>query len=286
MGLQDVLLRPAPAVRLPRGAGAVDPDLRGDLPHRARGARPSSPSEHGAHPAYDADPGRARASSSPTLWDVTGTQTERWAALRERIAAHGLRNSLLIAIAPTATIASIAGCYECIEPQVSNLFKRETLSGEFLQVNTALVRELKARGPVDRPRSREQVKRAEGSVAGRRRAARGRARASSARRGSCRSARSSTWRPPGSRTSTRASRSTSSWPARRSASSRSMYLHAWKAGPQDDLLPALATRDAHPAGDRRPGRRPPPPPLDRHHPLDEEALACSLENPENCEACQ
>ena len=51
----------------------------------------------------------------------------------------GLRNSLLIAVAPTATIASIAGCYECIEPQVSNLFKRETLSGEFLQINTALV---------------------------------------------------------------------------------------------------------------------------------------------------
>ena len=44
-------------------------------------------------------------------------------------------NVLLVAIAPTATIASIAGCYECIEPQVSNLFKRETLSGEFLQVN-------------------------------------------------------------------------------------------------------------------------------------------------------
>jgi ribonucleotide reductase alpha subunit len=44
------------------------------------------------------------------------------------IAKHGLRNSLLIAIAPTATIASIAGCYECIEPQVSNLFKRETMS--------------------------------------------------------------------------------------------------------------------------------------------------------------
>ena len=52
---------------------------------------------------------------------------------------HGLRNSLLIAIAPTATIASIAGCYECIEPQVSNLFKRETLSGDFLQINRYLV---------------------------------------------------------------------------------------------------------------------------------------------------
>ena len=59
-------------------------------------------------------------------------------ALRQRIRLHGLRNSLLVAIAPTATIASIAGCYECVEPQVSNLFKRDTLSGDFLQVNRYL----------------------------------------------------------------------------------------------------------------------------------------------------
>ena len=56
----------------------------------------------------------------------------------------------MIAIAPTATIASIAGCYECIEPQVSNLFKRETLSGDFVQINKYLVNELKDRRPLDR----------------------------------------------------------------------------------------------------------------------------------------
>lgn len=90
---------------------------------------------------------------------------ERWSALRQKVSETGLRNSLLVAIAPTATIASIAGCYECIEPQVSNLFKRETLSGEFLQVNTALVRELKARD-LWTPEVREAIKKAEGSVAG------------------------------------------------------------------------------------------------------------------------
>lgn len=57
----------------------------------------------------------------------------RWEDLRGKIKANGLRNSLLIAVAPTAIIASIVSCYECIEPQVSNLFKRETLSGDFLQ---------------------------------------------------------------------------------------------------------------------------------------------------------
>ena len=70
---------------------------------------------------------------------------------------------MLVAIAPTATIASIAGCYECIEPQVSNLFKRETLSGDFLQVNRYLVTELKALGLWSES-MRARLKMSEGSV--------------------------------------------------------------------------------------------------------------------------
>jgi ribonucleoside-diphosphate reductase alpha chain len=69
-----------------------------------------------------------------------------WETLAREIARTGLRNSLLIAIAPTATIASIVGSFESIEPQVSNLFKRETLSGEFLQVNRYLIADLKKMG--------------------------------------------------------------------------------------------------------------------------------------------
>ncbi|MEX0766989.1 MAG: ribonucleoside-diphosphate reductase subunit alpha, partial [Microthrixaceae bacterium] len=99
------------------------------------------------------------------LWGISPTDPARWAALKESIAEHGLRNSLLVAIAPTATIASIAGCYECIEPQVSNLFKRETLSGEFLQINAYLVRELQALGLWTEPVI-AAIKRAEGSVQG------------------------------------------------------------------------------------------------------------------------
>ena len=76
-----------------------------------------------------------------------------------------MRNSLLIAIAPTATIASIAGCYECIEPQVSNLFKRETLSGDFLVVNRYLVDELKSLG-LWTSEVRDAIKLAEGSIQG------------------------------------------------------------------------------------------------------------------------
>src|SRR5690606_937811 len=73
--------------------------------------------------------------------------------------------SLLIAIAPTATIASIAGCYECVEPQVSNLFKRETLSGDFLQVNRYLVDELKRLG-LWTPEMRDAIKLADGYLQG------------------------------------------------------------------------------------------------------------------------
>ena len=51
------------------------------------------------------------------FWDVEISNPTRWETLREEIKTHGLRNSLMIAVAPTATIASITGCYECIEPQ-------------------------------------------------------------------------------------------------------------------------------------------------------------------------
>jgi ribonucleoside-diphosphate reductase alpha chain len=97
------------------------------------------------------------------LWGVQPTDPERWETLRLRMVEHGLRNSLLLAIAPTATIASITGCYECIEPQLSNLFKRETLSGEFLQVNRYLVTALKRIG-LWTEEIRNKIKQAEGSI--------------------------------------------------------------------------------------------------------------------------
>ena len=79
------------------------------------------------------------------LWGVTPGNAKRFEELKEDIKKNGLRNSLMIAIAPTATISSIVGAYECIEPQVSNLFRRVTLSGDFIQTNKYLVRELMER---------------------------------------------------------------------------------------------------------------------------------------------
>ena len=88
---------------------------------------------------------------------------EKWQELKKNIKQSGVRNSLTIAIAPTATIASITGVYECIEPQVSNLFKRETLSGEFLQVNSYLVNDLRKLGLWTK-KMKEKIKICNGSL--------------------------------------------------------------------------------------------------------------------------
>ncbi len=121
--------------------------------------------ELGSHPSY-ADTRAAQGVLHVDHWaSADMTKPAEWASLREKVARTGLRNSLLIAIAPTATIASIAGCAECIEPPVANVFKRETLSGEFLQVNRYLVEELKSRG-LWTAQLRDRIIRAEGSIAG------------------------------------------------------------------------------------------------------------------------
>lgn len=236
-----------------------------------RGARPA--------PAYDGT--RAAAGQlQPDLWGVTPTQAERWAALRERVAEHGLRNSLLIAIAPTATIASIAGCYECIEPQVSNLFKRETLSGEFLQVNGALVRELKARG-LWTPEVREEIKRAEGSVQG-----------IAALPEDVRRVFRTAWELPQRAlidlAAARApyidqSQSLNLFVAGPSIGKlSSMYLHAWKVGLKTTYYlrsrPATRIQQATVSVAQ-------PTTLSTTLPVSD-AVACSLENPETCEACE
>jgi len=118
--------------------------------------------KNGPHPGFH----ETRASEGKLQFDLWGVEPEdetRWTSLKGRIRRVGLRNSLMIAVAPTATIASIVGSYEAIEPMVSNLFKRETLSGEFLQINRYLVRTLKQRGLWNSD-MRNRLKAAEGSI--------------------------------------------------------------------------------------------------------------------------
>ncbi len=163
MGLQDALFR----LRLPfdsEEAKVVSARFAEEIYFHALWRSTELAEANGPHPAFS----ETRAADGKLqfdLWGVEPTDPERWDALRERIKRFGLRNSLLIAVAPTSTIASIANCYETIEPQVSNLFKRETLSGEFLQINTYLVRDLQALG-LWTEEMRDAIKRAEGSVQG------------------------------------------------------------------------------------------------------------------------
>jgi len=66
-----------------------------------------------------------------------------WSSVRDAVRQHGMRNSNVIAVAPTATIANIAGVVQSIEPTYKNLYSKSNLSGEFTTVNTYLVNELK-----------------------------------------------------------------------------------------------------------------------------------------------
>ena len=210
-------------------------------------------------------------------WDTELNDPERWATLRENIKQDGLRNSLIIAIAPTATIASITGCYECIEPQVSNLFKRETLSGDFLQINNYLVHDLKARGLWTED-IRTKIKLANGSI-------QNVAEIPMELKKIYRTA----WEIP--------MRSLIDMAAARAAfidqsqslnlfmespdigKLSSMYFYAWKQGlkttyylrsrPATEIAKVAATTTSAQTGRRSAAE-----------------LACSLENPESCEACQ
>ena len=86
------------------------------------------------------------------LWSNTSTasvipltetdKTLNWAALKARIVAKGLRNSLLVAPMPTASTSQILGFNECFEPFTSNIYARRTLSGEYIIINKHLVKEL------------------------------------------------------------------------------------------------------------------------------------------------
>jgi ribonucleoside-diphosphate reductase alpha subunit len=77
------------------------------------------------------------------LWGRTPKSGRwNWAELKEKIAKHGMRNSLLVAPMPTASTAQILGNNESFEPYTQNLYVRRVLSGEFVQVNKHLLRDL------------------------------------------------------------------------------------------------------------------------------------------------
>ena len=268
MGLQDVFFR----LRLPfdsEAARALSTRISRSIYFHALHTSVQLAREHGPHEAF-ALTRAARGELQMQAWDVVPEADLPWDALRADIAAHGLRNSLLIAIAPTATIASIAGCYECIEPQISNLFKRETLSGDFLQVNRYLVEELKQLG-LWGEELRTALKLADGSVQG-----------LEALPQELRAIYRTAWEVP--------MRALIDLAAERGAyidqsqslnlfmenpeigRLSSMYMYAWKRGLKTTYY--LRSRPATQIAKTT------------VRATAEQAVACSLENPDRCEACQ
>jgi ribonucleoside-diphosphate reductase alpha chain len=278
MGLQDVFFK----LRLPFDgdeARALSARIAATIYYHALETSCELAQERGRHPSF-AETRAASGELQFDAWNAVPEDAARWDALRERIKQHGLRNSLLVAIAPTATIASIAGCYECVEPQVSNLFKRETLSGDFLQVNRYLVLELKKLG-LWTPEMRDAIKLAEGSI-------QNLVQIPEALRLVYRTA----WELPmralidmaagrGAYIDQSASLNLFMESPNIGAMS-SMYMYAWKQGIKTTyyLRSRPATRIAKTTVAHATAAAPTP----GYSPV--EAVACSLENPEACEACQ
>ena len=275
MGLQDLFF----ALRLPFDGDAareLSARISEEIYYWALRTSLELAREKGAHPAF-AQTRAAQGELQFQAWNVVPRDAARWQALREEIQTHGLRNSLLIAIAPTATIASIAGCYECIEPQLSNLFKRETLSGDFLQVNRYLVEELKRLG-LWTAQIRDAIKLAEGSV-----------QSIAELPAELKAIYRTVWELP--------MRALIDMAADRGAyidqsqslnlfiespnigQLSSMYMYAWKKGLKTTyyLRSRPATRIAKATVGASAAAKPY---------TDVEAVVCSLENPEMCEACQ
>jgi ribonucleoside-diphosphate reductase alpha chain len=282
MGLQDVFF----AMRLPfdsAEARALSTELAERVMLAAYETSCDLAERHGPLPAWE-ETRTAAGVLHPDHYGVDFAWPERWAALRERIAAHGMRNALLLAIAPTATIASIAGAYECVEPQVSNLFKRETLSGEFLQVNSYLVADLKRLGVWD-AQTREALREANGSVAG-----------FGWIPAEVRELYRTAWELPQRALIDMAAARTPFLDQSQSLNLfmetptigrlSSMYAYAWKRGLKTTyyLRSRPATRIARAAQGAATAAAPAPAPVPAQATAD--AVACSLENPESCEACQ
>lgn len=285
MGLQDVFFK----MGLPFDSAEalkVSNRIAEEIYFNALTASADLAEEKGKHANFD----QTRAARGELQFDYwTGaevTDQARWDALRARIQKTGLRNSLMIAIAPTATIASIAGCYECTEPQVSNLFKRETLSGDFLVINRYLVQELKNRD-LWNAQTRDAIKLAEGSVAN-----------VEGLPADLKVLYRTAWELPMRKLIDMAAGRGAFIDQSQSLNLfmespqidklSSMYMYAWKQGIKTSYYlrsrPATKITKTTIGGSASALVDPQTPPKKVFTP--EEALACSLENPEACEACQ
>lgn len=175
-GLADAFM----ALRMPfdsEAARALNVDIFDTTYRAALDASADLAAEKGAYPTFSGSPA-SRGSLQPDLFleGRYGTEqtrarlrerldTDAWRAVRRKIAEHGLRQSTLVALMPTASTAQILGNTEAFEPLGSNMYVRRTLSGEFTIVNRRLIRDLQGIGRWD-AETRYAILRDEGSVQG------------------------------------------------------------------------------------------------------------------------
>ncbi len=118
--------------------------------------------QHGRYETYEGSP-ISQGTLQFDMWGVQPTDRWDWNHLRNEIREFGVRNSLLIAPMPTASTSQILGNNECFEPYTSNIYTRRTLSGEFVVVNKHLMQDLIDRG-LWNEEIREDLIRSNGSV--------------------------------------------------------------------------------------------------------------------------
>ena len=118
--------------------------------------------EEGAYESYPGSP-VSKGVFQYDMWNVKPTKRWEWDVLKEEVKKYGVRNSLLLAPMPTASTAQILGNNECFEPYTSNIYTRRVLSGEFIIVNKHLLKDLVKEGLWDKS-MRQKIMAANGSV--------------------------------------------------------------------------------------------------------------------------
>lgn len=143
-GLADAFI----LLRLPfesEGARSLNKEIFETLYFGAMTASMELAKEEGPYSSYQGSP-VSQGIFQYDMWGVTPSDRWDWAALKKEVAAHGVRNSLLVALMPTASTSQILGNNECFEPYTQNLYTRRVLSGEFIIVNKHLMKDLTKMG--------------------------------------------------------------------------------------------------------------------------------------------
>lgn len=172
MGLQDALFIQSYRFESQETLEFVDQTMEW-IAYHAILASSQLAKERGAYPSYEGSKWSRGVLPQDTLdlleserglpVEVPRSSQLDWTPVREQLAAHGMRNSNTMAIAPTATIGNIAGAFPCIEPIYKNIYVKANISGEFTVTNGYLIRDLEALG-LWNPDLLEQLKAHDGNL--------------------------------------------------------------------------------------------------------------------------